>query len=1842
MSGSHGSAGSTGSMGEWGLISDRYQKGDWNTFIISPGYPAAKEGQGAMVFYDSEDVRIQSYGSMSLNLKYGQSYFTDKKYRQFDEDKPVSKLIQKGFYPEQVMLLHMEGTVGQRMTVFIDHDSRREDNIYKMQYKAVRDDEIIREINAGQIDIKFDRSKYAVYDNASSKGVGLDVTVKKDNLQVKTFGSVTRGETEVEAFKGNTSSGSFKLADYQYVKRKYYQIEPFRRYDNLTAVPSGSAAYGSLTTFTSSYGGNYQPHPVNLDPSGFELYMDDQNPYNNYNAVKLTLDNGYYTKLVAGKDYTVNYSTGEVAFTMAVPENARIFAVYSLRSGTTSDPGVLPPGDPRHPGGDFSGRNFVFIKYGYSINEDADRDLALGAGEDRNNDGKLNLDIYEIRSVYSIGEKQLAQNNFQILFFRENQVLPTGDRETLGRYTVDYTGGLVRFIFREPFRSLLKTNYPASVPAGIYTERQSPSVYVDSHYSMKIDFFRDARSFKLKHFNVIPNSIRVKINGREIPEHLYSVDYTSGLLMFMDQNNPLIGPETDIEIRYEYLPFGARSQSFTGGIRTDYAFNRNLNLGGTLLYSRAASTKIIPNIGDTPSETLLYEGDASLHLDGRRLADFTNAFTSDKSVSVPVEINAYGEYARSIKKVNTFGKALIDNMESPDEIISVSLSEKDWILSSMPGAYTQGDRGILNYYFYRDPSHPASLKGPSYNATRIDYAVKPGPFNVATGHLDNAIERETQQKSLVIDFDFTSGRNVSAATRKLSDMAVDFSGLQYVEIWYKYEGTAAVNLTLDLGRINEDSDGDGVLDTEDVNGNGYLDTDPNAGKTEDTGYEFNGNNVTRVGSGPRLNSMTMGDGMLNSEDMNGNGILDAAESVYTLPSLTLAADDPSWKMKRIYIDLTGLTQAEIESLKLAEAVRINIQNSTGARGRVFIDSLRFISLRFRNPEMNGFPAGPSNLSVTTVNSLNDSEYRAEAFLFAQKDLYLSLYGDRTDRELSRTSESALQMDYLISAGNHVSVVRKFLKPLDLRFYRTMNLWFNYRKKSGNEKIGIVMGSSETDYVEYQFPMDYLKVWREARLRIGKGSSGDYGIVSSSGNLDLKRISYIKFIIYGDTGNSGSMWVNDIYVTEPEDLKSSAHWYEGELKIKRPIFATAAGVPVLSDINIKYIQKGHGAQFSTVGKTFNDVSENYKELFSSMKILPNWDAQVDYISEVSSTDSLNEDVAQDRRGKTSRNTLHLVSDFLSQGNGIPSVKVSYKHNNYSNRSDQYVTGYSILRDTEKTVHSPLLSIREDINDFLSGKLMTNLFVDMLYRSERVNRDSGDISRTSLSAITPLSEQEKRQKADANLNVNYTNSLFFVRPEVGLGTEEIVRLNGKTSMSDTEVLSAVSGDYHIPFLTQDSMKYTERNKKIQASAGIRDEHVISPKYKIELSYLENRFRDYDETEKTASEKFSRSRDARSFILSEISLPLMINQSRDFTFLKNLNLTMVRSLYFFETDVPYEGERTGSFDETYGIRHSLYRYASLGMNYYRYYPGYFLKGRGNYARGRDYVHRSSNEQLQYPSGDPIMNYNNQMRLIDNISLNFTKDFSMFSVNSGAGINQVSERQNVNGIPQQVVTRNISNKVTFDLMKIFSFGFFRPNSGTLPHHGASVDLGYNLINNQLITSNMEDNTHSPWTGITFKWDRSHIGFTAGLDYRIRRDKAYISPDDSRRSGSDDIYYFNMPATMSFREEDYGYRFSVLYETDINWIYNVFSQIYRLASHPIFSMEYSIILNRYDYTRTVSPEPYDQFLVRSKVVLDLHRNIQGGIQVSWLLERYRNRETSGISREILSYELAFNFSLIF
>lgn len=1812
-----------------------YEEGDWEEYIWqglrSQEYNTKKPKE-----------HFIAQGLLQYRFGLGRSWFVKDSYQYSDISEPKSKVLKDGISQERTVLLHMEGDVNDRVRVYIHHDSTSEDamNYYLVEYHAIEDDEVLREAHIGNIKVNVDNSKYAVYDSGTRMALGFDSTFQKDKLKVKAFGSVFQSESEVETFIGNEQKDSTSLKEYQFIKLKYYQLEPFKRYDGLTQSPNISSAgnsYTSLVTFTSQLPSDddYTLTPVNIASGSVSIYYDDQVGSNNTNGITLATDGGYYNKLSSGTDYTINYTTGVITFKKSISDESRIFVLYSLKNGPSSDPAVRTDL--------FSGKNFVFIKYGEQLDEDSDRNYT--GNSDTNGDGKTNYDIYEKKGVYTIGSSGMSEENFKLTIVSNNAEILESEKSLLGTFKIDYDNGLISYILPRPFTALL----PTKSAARIYNQNQPDDVYRYSSYSLYFNYTAKERTYQLKHINILENTVSVKVDGKEIKSSLYEVDGDEGTLEFTDPNSPYIGPKTEVEIRYEYGELGNTSTYFMGGFRTDYYVNRNLSLGGTLLYSASPMATSIPDIGDEPESNLVLESDASVYLGPAKLKKLASRITGKQVRNAPFDVNGYFEVAHSHLDVNTFGKAMIDDMESSDEIVGISLSEKEWILAALPQGYDQSERGKLYYKYYRSLSDLDTLKDESFTPHEIDYSVKPGPYNIAESHLEETADQDGY--SLVLDFDLETDDSCSSiTTRNLSSDSVDFSSLQYAEIWYRSAGgSGTVSLSLDVGTINEDSDGDGKLDTEDTNSNGYLDYD--SSNFEDRGYLFNpdGEESTRVGGGPRLSSNTKGDGKLTSEDTNSNGTLDQNENMVSFPGtgsgfasylngqsgstqLNVQLGDTGWKKAVIYLDRSNsaLSTTASDILGNTQAIRLNVQSNSAVEGTIYISSIKFISSAWQDIEINGVKNEETeNFRVSLVDSYNDTEYNGSSFLREQPTDYRELYGDNSLDDDGSPQEGALQVCYDSLSGGTGSATHSFSKSIDLSKYGSLAFWLNVREFTTGDILRLYVGSGDDDYLVYEEELIKKDVWQKLKFDL----DDDDNNVTITGSPDLMHISFMKVEI---EGNEGKLWVNNIYAANPEDLTDVAYWSEGEIKSRRPVYVGKDTRYYGDNFSMKYVKRGVGRDFVSPGRTVRDMSEDAHEFYSSIDITPELKTDLSVIRELTRTSSVNEDVDEELWGKTIKRSSVLNTTYTSPYIFVPNVIMKQQYTRYDNWHEETITEELYEDETDRDEYAPSLVLEKEVNHFLFGDLYTRLSSDLLFstQKERWTADNDE------DAISIDRQRERYQTDDTSFGVHYTNKFFYIHPDFNTYSGDFVEYKGYDSETGTTIKSELDGDFQLPYFSSgDNFKLFERGRKIELTSGLTPIKLINLDYSGIVSYDEYTFTDYNENNDLVDIGYEREKDADTVVSNTVKIPFNFSRKKS-EFLRNITVGYGRRIELNESAVPYEGESEEYLNENYGIKHSFGGIQESAYNMASYPPWYFFLGRSNFANGRDQVYETMNDSLTI-DGQQVEDYTNALLIKDEYTLSSFANFVPLSLSFNASLSQLSQRAEVEEVSSQLVQYSAGTDIFFDLMEIFSFGFFRHNSPSRSRHFAQISTGYTFSRNMIITSNIQEDNHIPSLGTTFGINRKAITLKGSIDFIHRTDHEYIILDEDERPSADDKYYDNL-SLEDFKEDDRSYSFYAEYQTDIPFIYNFFGRFYRLIDYPMFLISYELLLNRYDYENSVSPEPYDMHLVTNSINIDVHKNLQGNIDLEWAFERFRSRDTGDIYSEVLTIELNFGLTLIF
>ena len=1757
-------------------------------------------------FFITEKKEDQKYPAVLTNIdikntfSYGKSYFRKNSYKKSEYDDPESKNIKAGFMNENRIRMYAEGMLNPRISLLIDYNNERaeSENSYAINYHAIEEDEVIREVNLGDIDFRLGGSKFATYENVSQKSLGINAHLRKNDFSLKGFFCLTKGVFAVDHFRGKNSRQSLNLREYQYVRNKYFQIEPFKRYDNLSSPPVISSQ-ANFITFSSNPANpqNYKAYSVNILPGSLEIYLDDQTASNNQNAVPLSIDGGYYDKLSEGKDYSVNYQTGSITFFNAVENTSRIYAVYKLPS--SSDPSVRTDV--------VAGKYFVFLKYGNLSNEYA-------LGYDANGDGKTNYDIYEIRSVYSLSGGSISTAGFNLQIYENENQISTDALTKLGRYNIDYTNGNISFTLREPFKQLL----PSSAKSIIYSGTISEDTYVYSGYSFSAEFNSNSTMCQLSRQNIVKDSVIVKIDGNIIPDTQYTVDNAIGSIEFSDSS--FISETSDIEIEYQYQSDSSNDRSLSGGGRAEYNITNWLKTGLGGVYSKSPTLEAAPLTGNESVSSLVAEGDITLDLNKRYFGNILKALSAGNIQNNKLAFRTYYEHAYSRLNPNSYGIAILDDFESASDLSGINLSENLWILSSPALSYPHNSRGKIFYKYYRKKGS-SDLLGESFTPYPTGYEVKPGPYNVESGPLPDSDDN----KSLVFDFAFSSSENFVCAAIPFSGM--DVSSAEYIEITYKSKDSdGSVSLCIDTGIINEDSDGDGILDTEDINGNGELDYSASASASEDKGYFFNPSSSykTTVGAGINITSDTRGDGILTSEDFNSNGVLDTANEYFTFPSakamtsssntqLIISSADTSWKTEKFYLRGDLLTSREKEVLKSPQALRIRIDKITASKGKIFISSLKVISGKWKIKDND-----KSKIKTSYINKYNDSHYSSDSFENYNPSLLKKFYDYGSD-EVVEEEENALNLQYNSFASSSASVFRNFPKSNNLSIYGYLNFFINPRAFSAGDYLSVSIGLDETNYYFYNIPLSGLKSWQEIKLKLNSGS-----VTGISGYPDFKRIKYVRFSVNGSS--SGEVWINNLYLSSPQKITGTAYYFESELYSDEPLYIDDNGNPYFDDFSLKFIKKKTSSDFISAGRTDYGTAENYYELSSSSKITRALYSAVTYQYRKTVSDSFDESLIETERGKTKTGKFSFSSVYYDQRKETPKFDILYSYEKKENIQDSLLNGNMTDKKYSFKSHSPrIIAEKNFITKY--GDLSFETVLDTSFREEQKACPSAD-------GLFYDKKKKLSQYELGSFKTAYDTESFFINWENKAKNDSIVNYD-RFSIADQALRNNVSSYFYFPFLSSpQDIKFEAREKSFAMDFGAKDFKGFSPSESFSFTYAESGFSDYSSDENSEFGNYTRSRDSLSSFGNKISIPYEnIN-----LFLKNASLSFDRSLAMEEKKAPFEGENFrgyfSQYHENYGLSRSFKSLGAIGANFFKYPFWKFFTGGGNYSNGRKILDKTLNKKIE---NENFEDYDNSIALRDSIDVTSSTEYSFYKGDYNFSLWQNTNRQNISGLPQQTVNFRSEILLGFNLAELFGISFKEPDRSIVKKETSlSLEPGYSYERNMIITQNILEQKNSPSLGISLAKNDSSYRIKIGVDLINRKTHDYIKDE-----GEDAKYFANI-GEINLDSKDKSWNFNAEYSTGLLFLYDYFSKFYPLHSYPILKLSYGFTLNRYDYRYETEPEGYDSHIFSAELLLDVHENIKGSINGKCSLEKWRERETGTVNREIISYELSFSLIVIF
>ncbi|MHB1686048.1 MAG: T9SS outer membrane translocon Sov/SprA [Ignavibacteriaceae bacterium] len=1061
---------------------------------------------------------------------------------------------------QQQVQINVDGTIGDKLNISADWNTQRTfeyQNQLKIKYTGY-EDEIIQNIEAGNVSLET-----SPLVGGSEALFGIKANFKLGPLSLTTLASQKKGQIKTVQVNGGATSQNFSIRAYNYATNNYFLDTVYS-----STIPSLNLFYNYYSKATPQIDATKRIVDIQVWKSQNGLIYDPSKErqaiaYINLHAQQATIvgtsptypdafrsdslnppvpgqtEVGRFVLLTPDVDYTLHPETGYITFNTQIQDQDVIAVAYRVEN--------LPgPQD-----------DSFYGEFLNSAASDTSKKLVLKLVKP----AYLKPSMTEawqllLKNIYPIGGVNIKQDGF--VFNIKYEIpgadpvtdLPTPSGATVrllnafGLDNYDASGnpnpdnvfdwrpditilpvqGEIIFPSLQPFGN----NFPSSIPDSLKFQAVYDTIAsgaqndkLHDRWELTGKFSGEASSTYQLGFNVVENSVRVILNGRELtPGVDYTVDYNVGQLTI--RNDAALVPGANLKITFEQNDLFQLASKTLVGARGLFNFSKKTKLGFSILNLNQQTLSDKVRIGEEPLSNTIMGVDFSTSAD---LPFLTNALDNVISTKEMSSLTLSGEYAYMKPNPNTkisnipddHGQsvAYVDDFEGAKVLIPVGVSYTGWKDLSAPD---------------RIPS----LAGLSYQqmmnykAKSFWYSITPSDVLISAIWGNRKYAAAGQQQVPVMDFVFIPDSpgtyNYNPDTVKqnpkkswggmmkvLSSTANDLQAqnIQYIEFWLQVEpGTpASDSVYIDLGRISEDVIPNRILNTEDINHNGILAPGADVGidglndaqeqatfhstRPDPSGDDFalntnllNSNIMKWYNvNGTEGNAVLTDVGRIpDTEDLNGNGNLDLVNSYFryaipldtnknTNPYIAGGGDNAGWYLYRIPLKDTSLTVGQ-PSFSDVEFIRLF------AAGVSDMIHLRFAEFNLVGNQWQNTILNDSTLSVSVVNVEDNLDYYSPPGVTRPVDptqptqtVYLN------EQSLSLTLND-------LPAGQSREAVKYLYRPLDVFNYKEMRLFIHGddRPNSFTDNISdtsnggytsevyLKFGTDTSNYYEYRQPV----------------------------------------------------------------------------------------------------------------------------------------------------------------------------------------------------------------------------------------------------------------------------------------------------------------------------------------------------------------------------------------------------------------------------------------------------------------------------------------------------------------------------------------------------------------------------------------------------------------------------------------------------------------------------------------------------------------------------------------------------------------------------------------------------
>ena len=765
---------------------------------------------GKMVFQDQELVRSSLNESQNTHLEF-----------------------------DQKQNLNVEGKIGDRITVLMDNDSERDfdwENNIRISYEGSEDD-IIQKIDAGNIGLSLPATQYVTFSGQNKGLFGLKAVSKLGPVDITTIASIEKTKKEIKEYKGTDEAEGFRLQDYEFIKNKYFFINEMYR----NGIQNGQTEYKgqqkTISRIPPFYPLNDEGQHLigNYVIRDFELYRMDNSPDPNTNPGTAFVhidnpsdddrENVNFKRLENGQDYSLSNDLGFIRLKNASADELLACHYFIVE---------VDPGN----------RNVALdtvLAVGHGISG-GDSTLALQMIKPENLTPNHDLWDLMFKNVYSLRTQNINIEGFNIIIWN---IMMSPDKESdpngvayitqFGLDLVDETNtknsdniidmhnpNIVSLANGELFFPMFHPFAGDSIEGGnqnpdlkgvlgegkMYTSTILNEKTEDKRWEIEVTYKNKSASINLG-FMIVEGSDQVFLNGKELkrgPD--YQVDYFTGTLVL----DPNLDPNAELKILFEKYELVSFDKKIIVGTRAQMDLGKNSFLGATALYYNQSIVNEKIEVGYEPMRNFIWDmnGRYQLEFDGlTRALDRLPVIETEKVSAFSIE----GEIAQVLPNPNPLnnsatgdpnGVAFIDDFEGSKRTTSIPIQRRYWyegsapIISETGEFYSQRKRAKLNWY------------NPYVQIPTKDIWPNQSTSILAQNETTDILKLKYRPRDVQLNLPQDSVW--AAITSPLYSGDYDQTQTKFFEIWLYGENG---KMTINLGRISEDRNGDGLLNTED-------------------------------------------------------------------------------------------------------------------------------------------------------------------------------------------------------------------------------------------------------------------------------------------------------------------------------------------------------------------------------------------------------------------------------------------------------------------------------------------------------------------------------------------------------------------------------------------------------------------------------------------------------------------------------------------------------------------------------------------------------------------------------------------------------------------------------------------------------------------------------------------------------------------------------------------------------------------------------------------------------------------------------------------------------------------